>query len=124
MKEYKKALKKAIESGETELMYSVLLEMKDKDEKKLLYQILKENEFYVAKNLFFSYCKEQDLKYLKLFLHSLELDNEAANIYIFESFLMPDLNAKKKLLSDAKSLYKNNNVDPEVKKLILNVNSF
>jgi hypothetical protein len=81
MKEYKKSLKKAKESEMTELIFSVILEMKEREELNKLYNLIKDPEFKIAKDLLISYYKFHDIGFLKIFLRSLELPNEAAYMY-------------------------------------------
>lgn len=108
MKEVKKALKKAIESGETDLVYLVLLHMKKKLPTQTLFQIINEQGFEIAKSLLVTYCKEQDLDFLTSFYQALEQPHEAASMLVMEAFRLDDLNKKKKALVQAKDLYSKN----------------
>lgn len=105
MIEPKRALKKAIESGETDLVYLVLLHMKKKLPPQNLFSIINEPAFEVAKNLLVTYCKEQDIDFLTTFYQALELPHEAASMLILETFKVEDKQMKKKLLRQAKDLF-------------------
>jgi hypothetical protein len=111
MGETKRALSQAIKSGETDLVYLVLLHMKKKMEASRFFSIVNEKEFEVARNLLVTYCREQDIDFLKLFYHALELPHEAAAMNVYEALSInsgndgADLLAQKKLLIPAKDLY-------------------
>jgi len=105
MIETKKALKKAIESGETDLVYLVLLHMKKKLPPQTLFSIINEPAFEVGRNLLVTYCKEQDIDFLTTFYQALELPHEAASMILLESFKVADDTGKKKLLKQAKELF-------------------
>jgi len=105
MKEMKRALIKAIESGETDLIYLVLLEIKEKVEPKILFKIINEPYFELPKKLLISYCKEKDIDFLKNFFQQMELPDEAALMFIQESFKFSTENAKIKLLKLSKDLF-------------------
>ncbi|KAL9655445.1 hypothetical protein ABK040_016858 [Willaertia magna] len=104
MGETKNALRKAIVSGETDLVYLVLLHMKSKMEVSNFFSIINEKGFRVARNLLVTYCKEQDIDFLKMFYHALDKSNEAAAMQVFESF-SKDMQDQKKLLLQAKDLF-------------------
>ncbi len=107
MGETKKALRQAIYSGETDLVYLVLLHMKKKLEPAIFFSIINEKEFDVARNLFVSYCREQDIEFLKVFYQALELPHEAALMTVYESYQIDDedIPARRKLLSQANALF-------------------
>lgn len=101
----KRALLKALESGETDLVYLVLLHMKEKMEPRLLFNIINSPSFVTARKLLITYCKEQDLDFLKIFFQSLELPHESAAMHVLETFKVSDLPTKRKLLVQARDLY-------------------
>ena len=106
MNETQKALKKAIDSGETDLVYLVLLHMKNNMEVSNFFAIINEKGFRVARNLLVTYCKEEDVNFLKVFFHALDKQEEAAAMNVLESFSFEDEpQPHKKLLSQAKDLY-------------------
>lgn len=67
MGEMRRALQKAIESGETDLVYLVLLNMKAKMQPQQLFQTINSPQFTMARKLFIAYCKEQGLLELSRF---------------------------------------------------------
>jgi hypothetical protein len=105
MGETKQALKKAIESGETDLVYLVLLHMKKKLPPQALFAIINEPAFEVGRNLLITYCKEQDIDFLTTFYQALELPHEAASMLLLECFKVEDTQMKNKLLRQAKDLF-------------------
>eukprot|EP01080_Neovahlkampfia_damariscottae_P002897 gene2897-4740_t len=106
MKEMKRALLKSIESGETDLIYLVLLEIKEKVEPKILFKIISEPYFELPKQLLITYCKEQDTEFLKQFFQSSDLPEEAALMFIQETFNHKnDNSARIKRLKVAKDLF-------------------
>lgn len=106
MGETKNALRKAIISGETDLVYLVLLHMKKNMEVSHFFSIINEKGFRVARNLLVTYCKEQDIDFLKVFFHALDKQEEAAAMNVLESFAYEDEpQAHKKILNQAKELY-------------------
>ncbi len=111
MGETRRALSQAIKSGETDLVYLVLLHMKKKMEPSKFFSIVNEKEFEIARNLLVTYCREQDLEFLKLFYHALELPHEAAAMNVYEAVSSiyahedSDLTTQKKSLITAKDLY-------------------
>ncbi|KAG2381634.1 hypothetical protein C9374_006018 [Naegleria lovaniensis] len=106
MGETKNALRKAIISGETDLVYLVLLHMKKNMEVSHFFSIINEKGFRVARNLLVTYCKEQDIDFLKVFFHALDKQEEAAAMNVLESFAFEDEpQAHKKILNQAKELY-------------------
>ena len=106
MNETKNALRKAIISGETDLVYLVLLHMKKNMEVSSFFSVINEKGFRVARNLLVTYCKERDIDFLKIFFHALDKQEEAAAMNVFESFSFEgEPAAHKKLLLQAKELY-------------------
>jgi hypothetical protein len=103
--ETKKALKQAIISGETDLLYLVLLHMRKKLEPSIFFSIINEREFEIAKQLLITYCKEQDIEFLKVFYHAVEMPQEAAIMDIYEYYQTHDFSAKRKLLNQAKECF-------------------
>lgn len=104
MNEFRKALQKAIESGESEMIYLVLVDIRKKMDPKDMFQLIIDPQFDVAKNLLISYSKEQDIEFLKIFLQSINSQQEAASMYILESTSVNDINQKRRLLKQAKDL--------------------
>jgi hypothetical protein len=104
MKEWKAGLAKAIESGESDLIYLVLLDMREKMDPKQLFQCIIDPNFELAKNLLITYSKEQDIEFLKILFQSMELPQDAAAMYILESTSQKDVLTKRRLLKQAKDL--------------------
>jgi len=110
MKEDKLALKKAIESGDTDFIYYVLLEMRASTDMTLgkFLMILQNKEFEPAYHLFVQYCKErpersQDLQYL----YEQEINpNALAEFHLMEGLQSEDLNNRLSLLRLTSEKYK------------------
>jgi hypothetical protein len=105
MDEPKTALRMAVASGETDLIYLVLLEMKSKLEAHSFFQMINEKGFETARDLFISYCKQVDRDFLAIFFNALEQPQEAANLYVEDSFYTDNIPLQKKLLNQARELY-------------------
>jgi len=99
------ALTKAIESGETDLIYLVVLEMKQVRDADGLSKVMDNPQFAIAKNLLISYCKEQDIDFLKTMYEVLQAFKDAADMFVLQSFKVHDLPTKRKLLARAKDLF-------------------
>ncbi|KAG9293340.1 hypothetical protein G9A89_007586 [Geosiphon pyriformis] len=90
MQEDELALTKAIDSGDTDLVYLVMLHLKKK--------LLPSGEFFriindkpMACNLLEVFCKQQDLKLLKDFYYQDDRHVDRANITVLESYEQTDL---------------------------------
>ncbi|RHZ79068.1 hypothetical protein Glove_152g21 [Diversispora epigaea] len=92
MQEDELALIKAIESGDTDLVYLVMLHLKRKLPLGEFFRII--NNKLMACNLLEVYCKEQDLKLLTDFYYQDDKRVEMANITILESYEKKDLESK------------------------------
>jgi len=95
MGEREMALNKAIESGDTDLVYLVLLDMK----RNLPLHDFLEVAFskMVALDLLISYCKQKrDFVLLKEIYDIKEQSKEMANIFLYEGFRNPDFDARLK----------------------------
>lgn len=99
------ALEKAIESGETDLVYLVLLHIKKKLDKASLFKLLSQPKFQAAKDLFVSYCSEQDPTFLSNFYTALDLSQENGVMKAAKSFEAADYGERKKLLTAAKESF-------------------
>lgn len=98
MKKYETALERAIDSGETDLVYLVLLEMKQSQDKSGLARIMENSHFSVARNLLISFLKEQNIDFLKTMFEVLQDYREEGNLHAFQSFQTHDSHEKSKLL--------------------------
>lgn len=105
MKEVKRALKKAIESGETDLVYLVLLHMKKRLEPRALFQMINEPGFEVAKHLFISYCKEQDIGFLSTYFQAQDMPHEAAAMKVMQAYITGDPSTRRKDLQLAAHMF-------------------
>jgi len=110
MKEDKLALKKAIESGDTDFIYLVLLHMRSSPDMSLgkFLMILQNKDYQPAYHLFVQYCKErpersQDLEYL----YEQEINpNAMAEWHFAEGLKSEDLNARLSQLRIAAEKFK------------------
>ncbi|PKK73317.1 vacuolar protein sorting-associated protein 16 [Rhizophagus irregularis] len=103
MQEDELALIKAIESGDTDLVYLVMLHLKRKLPLPEFFRII--NNKPMACNLFEVYCKQQDLKLLADFYYQDDRCVESANITILESYKQKDLNERTNKLKIALKSY-------------------
>eukprot|EP00298_Acanthocystis_sp_HF-20_P012630 c19984_g1_i1.p1 GENE.c19984_g1_i1~~c19984_g1_i1.p1 ORF type:complete len:376 (-),score=155.53 c19984_g1_i1:331-1401(-) len=97
------ALTKAIESGDTDLVYLCLLHMKDAIDKtkETMKDSMKDNaydDFFrivashpLACNLLIAFCKEMDLKALQSFFYSTNRMDDAGNVLIREAYKKDNL---------------------------------
>ncbi|CAG8569116.1 1317_t:CDS:10 [Ambispora gerdemannii] len=104
MQEDELALVKAIESGDTDLVYYVMLHLKRK--------LLQSGEFFriinnkpMACNLLEVFCKQQDLKLLKDFYYQDDRHVDRANIIVLESYEQKSLNDRIDKLKVALKIY-------------------
>jgi vacuolar protein sorting-associated protein 16 len=104
MQQDEMALRKAIESGDTDLVYLVLLQMK---------RALPRDEFFalvhdkpVALNLLVQYCREQDLAMLKDIYYRAQRPVESGNIAAMEAYRRPDLESRLTGLQLALNMFK------------------
>lgn len=84
MNEDEKGLQKAIESGDTDLVYLVLLHMKKKLPNRDFFLIVSKKP--VARDLLIAYCKDQDPNFLKSYFTALDMQSEAAILNTTESY--------------------------------------
>ncbi|CAG8504867.1 16310_t:CDS:10 [Funneliformis caledonium] len=97
------ALIKAIESGDTDLVYLVMLHLKRKLPLPEFFRII--NNKPMACNLLEVYCKQQDLNLLTDFYYQDDRRVESANITILESYERKDLNERINKLKVASKWY-------------------
>ncbi|RIB09211.1 Vps16, C-terminal region-domain-containing protein, partial [Gigaspora rosea] len=103
MQEDELALIKAIESGDTDLVYLVMLHLKRKLPLGEFFRII--NNKPMACNLLEVYCKQQDLKLLTDFYYQDDRRVESANIAILESYNQKDLTERTNKLKIALKWY-------------------
>ncbi|CAG8453383.1 779_t:CDS:10 [Ambispora leptoticha] len=104
MQEDELALIKAIESGDTDLVYYVMLQLKRKLQPSgEFFRII--NNKPMACNLLEVYCKQQDLKLLKDFYYQDDRHVDRANIIVLESYEQKDLKERIDKLKVALKLY-------------------
>lgn len=88
MKQDEMALSKAIESGDTDLIYLVILHLKRSTRSPLEFFRIIRNE-PVALDLLISYSKQQDLKLLKELYYTLDELEQVANVFVRDAYLQP-----------------------------------
>eukprot|EP01104_Vermistella_antarctica_P013241 TRINITY_DN397_c0_g1_i3.p1 TRINITY_DN397_c0_g1~~TRINITY_DN397_c0_g1_i3.p1 ORF type:complete len:827 (-),score=204.45 TRINITY_DN397_c0_g1_i3:93-2573(-) len=104
MEEVEHALLKAIESGDTDLVYLVLLHIKRTHTQADFFKVIRHKR--VAIDLLIAYCKQQDVALLKeIYFHS-DQPMESANLRVWESFKKPQLSERIRELERALKLYK------------------
>lgn len=103
MKEDELALVKAIDSGNTDLVYLVLLELKENRPLEYLFRVIANKP--VAADLLATYCKSQDREMLKDFFYSADQRHESANIMVREAYAAPDLGDRERKLRQAINFY-------------------
>jgi hypothetical protein len=109
MGQTKKALKKAIESGETDLVYLVLFHMMENMSPQQLYIVMAdptEGTFFIARDLLIAYCKTQRIDYLKEFFRISQMHQETASIFVYEYCHTLDSKKKQELLNQALNTFK------------------
>ncbi|KAF9114225.1 hypothetical protein BGX27_011427 [Mortierella sp. AM989] len=103
MQEDDLALVKAIESGDTDLVYHVLLYLKRKLQLAEFFRII--NNKPLACNLLESYCKQQDPELLKDFYFQDDRHVDRANLTLMESFQAKDNVERINKIREALRLY-------------------
>lgn len=109
LEEKARALTRAIESGESDFIYFVLIGLMKK-KPKIIFDLFKEKQFEIAKNLFLKYLKEKDIQLYRQSLDTLQMSFESGCIPLFQSIFPENLRKipKEELLNDAlKSFEKN-----------------
>jgi len=89
MKEDELALNKAIQSGDTDLVYLALMHLKKHRRQKEFFVLIKDKP--LARDLYIAYCKQADLPALKSFYYSLQKPAEAAEVAVLEAYQCDDL---------------------------------
>ena len=84
MREDNQALQKAIESGDTDLVYHVLLHIKKNANTVQFFKIIQSQ--HIAKSLLITYCKEQDVEFLKKYYNALNKHHDAGSLAVLESY--------------------------------------
>ncbi|XP_046845974.1 vacuolar protein sorting-associated protein 16 homolog [Xenia sp. Carnegie-2017] len=109
MKKNQLALEKAIESGDTDLVYMVVMKMKAKNEQ--IKELLKTlRPFPVALSLFIKYCKEQELRTLEsLYLIDDQFLN-LANLHLHNSYMTVEMDKKIECLRKSASYFSQGNL--------------
>eukprot|EP01122_Echinamoeba_exundans_P014185 TRINITY_DN6375_c0_g1_i2.p1 TRINITY_DN6375_c0_g1~~TRINITY_DN6375_c0_g1_i2.p1 ORF type:complete len:830 (+),score=168.25 TRINITY_DN6375_c0_g1_i2:36-2525(+) len=108
MRQAERALEKAIQSGDTDLVHLVILHLRRDKSREQFFDIISKHE--VALSLYIRYCKEQDMDKLReLYKHQGKSDM-AAYTYVKEAYApASDPNTKRENLRTALTLYKQNN---------------
>ncbi|KAJ3415205.1 hypothetical protein HDV05_005345 [Chytridiales sp. JEL 0842] len=98
-----RALVKAIDSGDTDLVYAVILHMKRKHPIAEFFRLLHGKT--LATNLLETYSKQQDMQLLKDFYYQDDRRTERANVMFTESFEQSQLNARLAKLKESLKLF-------------------
>ncbi|KAI8973476.1 Vps16, C-terminal region-domain-containing protein [Mycotypha africana] len=106
MQDDETALIKAIESGDTDLVYLVLFHLKRKLPLGEFFRMI--NNKPMACNLLEVYCKEQDIELLKDFYYQDDRRIDTANITLSEAFNDMDISERMKKLKIAGKTYNDN----------------
>lgn len=104
------ALVKAIESGDTDLVYHVILYLKRKHQLGEFFRII--NNKPLACHLLESYCKQQDPELLKDFYYQDDRRVDSANLSLIESYQQKDLTERTKNLKNSLRLYQEDKEHP------------
>ncbi|KAG0040394.1 hypothetical protein BGZ82_003119 [Podila clonocystis] len=104
------ALVKAIESGDTDLVYHVILYLKRKHQLGEFFRII--NNKPLACHLLESYCKQQDPELLKDFYYQDDRRVDSANLSLIESYQQRDLTERTKKLKNSLRLYQEDKEHP------------
>ncbi|KAI9248907.1 Vps16, C-terminal region-domain-containing protein [Sporodiniella umbellata] len=103
MQEDETALIKAIESGDTDLVYLVIFHLKRKLSVGNFFRVI--NNKPMACNLLEVYCKEQDTELLKNFYHQDDRGVDTANFLLLEGFNDKDITERIKKFKKANEYY-------------------
>ncbi|KAJ3089792.1 hypothetical protein HK102_005491 [Quaeritorhiza haematococci] len=103
MQEDEVALVKAIESGDTDLVYLVMLHLKRKHPPADFFRLI--NGRPLAISLLQAYARQTDLQLLKDFYYQDDRRWESANVMVLESYEQVDLTARSNKLKIAMKLY-------------------
>eukprot|EP01012_Entosiphon_sulcatum_P000743 TRINITY_DN10128_c0_g1_i1.p1 TRINITY_DN10128_c0_g1~~TRINITY_DN10128_c0_g1_i1.p1 ORF type:complete len:838 (-),score=192.58 TRINITY_DN10128_c0_g1_i1:55-2568(-) len=94
------ALEKATNSGDTDMVYLVVLNMKRKLDKAQFFRVLVNNP--QARDLIIAYCQEQDPKFLEQYYMTTQNTHCAAYMSIRQYFETADMKEKDRCLKQAK----------------------
>ncbi|KAJ3195190.1 hypothetical protein HK101_000900 [Irineochytrium annulatum] len=103
MEQDDRALLKAIESGDTDLVYSVILHLKRKHPLAEFFRIIHGKS--LAMDLVEVYAKQQDMQLLKDFYYQDDRRVERANVILYESFEQNQVDPRLSKLREALKLY-------------------
>eukprot|EP00002_Diphylleia_rotans_P004919 TRINITY_DN1382_c0_g2_i1.p1 TRINITY_DN1382_c0_g2~~TRINITY_DN1382_c0_g2_i1.p1 ORF type:complete len:828 (-),score=186.60 TRINITY_DN1382_c0_g2_i1:1462-3921(-) len=97
------ALIKAIESGDTDLVYHVVLHLKRSKSLAEFFKLIRHKK--LAEDLFVSFCKQQDLDLLKTYYYQSDLPIESAHVTALEAFKQQDMQSRSLGFRKASALY-------------------
>ena len=103
MKEDELALHKAIESGDTDLVYVALMHLQKTRPFNDFFLLIKDKP--LARNLYINYCKQRDLAALQKFYYRMTQPFEAANVAVIKAYNSPDWQERLKGLKIALAFY-------------------
>jgi len=110
-KEDELALKKAIDSGDTDLVYLVLLHIHKSHPFDKFFELIRDKP--LARALFIAYCKQADLPALKRIYYLMQMPVEAANVSVIEAYQSENWSDRMSKLDIALNFYANKDVtDP------------
>ncbi|KAK0048197.1 vacuolar protein sorting-associated protein 16 [Biomphalaria pfeifferi] len=96
------ALTKAIDSGDTDLVYTVLLRLRDKSSQDFFMMI---RGMPIACSLFIQYCRQQNIKLVEDLYYQEDNSWEEGNCKIIRSYSLDDVEERAKLLEDAMNCF-------------------
>lgn len=102
MRMEKQALIKAVQSGDTDLVYQVLLGVLDRNRNELFSLI---SDRPVAKSLFLSYCRQHNRSLLKPFLYYLQDAGQAGRLTLQDAYEEIELGDRIGLIRKAQTFY-------------------
>lgn len=111
LQEDPQAMSKAIESGDTDLVYTVILHLKDTLNHKLDNFQMKIRDFPVAHSLYLKYCRAQDLEQLNKMYYQEDNCKAIGNIKVIESYKTKNVDNRIETLQEAAKLYRKSRSD-------------
>jgi len=103
MREDELALRKAIDSGDTDLVYLVLMHVHKTKSFRDFFNLIKDKP--LACNLYVQFCKQKDLASLKQFYYHLQRPVEAANVAVMETYSEERWKERMKMLTIGLDFY-------------------
>ncbi|CAL1533897.1 unnamed protein product [Lymnaea stagnalis] len=98
------ALTKAIDSGDTDLVYTVLLHLKDKQQNPGDFFMMIRS-MPIALSLYIQYCRQQNLKIVEDLYYQEDNSSDEGNCKVTRSYLLDHVEERVKLLEDAMNCF-------------------